>query len=223
MNSAAGQDGGDAPPSVTHPAVVGAAGIVFAALALPAPKIGLGLAIVVLVWRRIAKAPRRDILQALAVISGVVFLVLSVARTNDEATDSGRASETRSAAPPRNEASPGKVIVVDNRVTSGKKMREDEEPARLTTKPVANCERRGCDIANTERESGDAFDAAVCQRRGEEITNGDNTSLADDDNPGLVTSTRYYGVRLKASDTFGYVNEVWIARRDRGGLGLPTC
>lgn len=223
MNSAGSQNDGEGPPSLTHPALLAAAGIVFAALGLPALKIGLGLAILVLVWRRIARAPRRDVLQALAAICAVVFLILMIVETDDQAIDGSRANETPSAPAPRHEAWPGKVIVVDNRVTSGKRMREDKEPARLTTKPVAGCERRGCDIPNTERVSGHSFNAAVCQRRGEEITNGDNNSSADDDNPRLVTSTRYYGVRLMASDTFGYVNEVWIARRDRGGLGLPTC
>lgn len=220
MSSPGNQDDGDGPSPLTNPALLAAAGVVFAALGLPPLNIGLGLAILVVVWRRIVSAPRRDPLQALAVVCAVVFFVLLVIGADDKAT---HGNETPSAAPPRHEASPGQVIVVDNRVTSGKRMREDKDPARLTTKPVAHCERRGCDIPNTERESGHAFNAAVCQRRGEEITNGDNSSSADDDNPKLVTSTRYYGVRLKASDTFGYVNEVWIARRDRGGLGLPTC
>lgn len=101
-------------------------------------------------------------------------------------------------------------------------MREDSTPVRLTTQPWAFCSSRGCNINGTERSSGGTYDAAVCQRSGERITNGNDSSPADDGNPERFESTRYYGVRL-ANGTFGYVSEVWIRAADRGGLGLPAC
>lgn len=125
--------------------------------------------------------------------------------------------------PPPPPPAPRKVLTVDNRVTNGAtEMREDSTPARLTTKPWVYCGSRGCNIAGTERVSGQTYDAAVCQSQGEQTTNGDDTSSVDDHNPGLYTSTLYYGVRL-SDGTFGYVSEVWIRSADRGGLGLPAC
>jgi len=114
------------------------------------------------------------------------------------------------------------VVTVDNRVTRGLNMGEDPTPLRLTTKPWINCLIRECAIGGTERTSGETYDAAICWKRGERTTNGDDSSTADDDNPNLHTSTRYYQVQL-ADDTYGYVSEVWLTRRDRGGLDLPPC
>ena len=114
------------------------------------------------------------------------------------------------------------VITVDNRVTNGLGMREDSTAVRLTTKPWTYCGSRGCNINGTERSSGGTYDAAVCQTVGERTTNGHDGSSADDANPELYESTRYYGVRL-GNGTFGYVSEVWIRAADRGGLGLPNC
>ncbi len=115
-----------------------------------------------------------------------------------------------------------KVVTVDNRVTRGLNMDEDPTLLRLTTKPWINCLIRECAIGGTERKSGETYDAAICQAVGDRTTNGDDTSAADDDNPNLHTSTRYYQVQLP-DDTYGYVSEVWLAKRDRGGLGLPPC
>jgi hypothetical protein len=58
--------------------------------------------------------------------------------------------------------------------------------------------------------------------RGERITNGADNDPADDRNPGLFASTRWYGILL-ANGNLGFVSEVWVARPQRGGLGLPSC
>lgn len=113
-------------------------------------------------------------------------------------------------------------LTVDNRVTNGMGMREDPTPTRLNTRPWARCSTRGCAIAGTERGTGGTYDAAVCQTFGDRTTNGHDGSPADDRNPALFSSTRYYGVRL-ATGAFGYVSEVWVVAGDRGGLGLPSC
>ncbi len=101
-------------------------------------------------------------------------------------------------------------------------MREDDKLVFLTTKPAAFCSERNCNIPGTGRETGGSYEVAVCQRKGERVTNGQDTSRFDNHNPGLFTSHRYYGVRLDEG-TFGYVSEVWIRPEDRGGLNLPKC
>ena len=115
-----------------------------------------------------------------------------------------------------------KVITVDNRVTSGRSDMREDKPVPLTTIPAVNCITRRCDIKGTDRSSGQTYDAAVCQVRGERTTNGDNTSPHDDRNPDLFSSDRYYGVMLPDGRQ-GYVSEVWISKDQRGGLNLPKC
>jgi hypothetical protein len=196
------------------------AAVVFAAVSLSVSQLRIALAVicvVVLAWRRLERAPLLDPVQGLAVVvlvSSVAWIIVSAAG------DSGE--KNQSAPDPQHEATPGKVIRVYNRVTSGPRMREDDEPVSLSMKPAANCADRNCLIKGTNRETGGTYDAAVCQRQGEEITNGQDTTALDDANPELFQSRRHYGVRLD-EDTFGYVSEVWIAPRDRGGLGLPIC
>jgi hypothetical protein len=196
------------------------AGLVFAAVALPLAKLCIALAIlsvIVVAWRRLEHAPLRDPIQAVAV---VVFLASIIAVIVSAVGDGGKKGQ--SAPDPRDEASPGKVITVYNKVTIGPRMREDDKSVFLTTKPVSSCSERGCNISGTRRETGGTYDAAVCRRRGEEITNAQETTTLDDQNPRRFHSPWYYGVRLDG-DTFGYVSEVWIAPKERGGLDLPMC
>lgn len=202
-------------------ALAAIAAVVFAAVALSSSQLRIALVaicFIVLAWRRMEHAPLRDPVQAIAVLvllGSIAWIVIS---------DVGGHGDKHISAPdPQHEAKPGKIIHVYNKVTSGTRMREDDEMVLLTTRPVAFCEERNCStIPGTSRETGQTYDAAVCQWHGEEITNGEDTSRIDDDNPGLFSSRRYYGVRLD-DDTFGYVNEVWINPEDRGGLGLPMC
>jgi hypothetical protein len=113
----------------------------------------------------------------------------------------------------------GKVLVVSNLVTSGTHMTEDPEPAVLTGRPVPIC----CTVKGSQRRTGDRYDAAVCQVfNGPYDTNGNDTTAADDKNPGLAKSYRYYGVLL-ADGRFGFTSAVWVEKSERGGLGLPRC
>ncbi|MGN6557138.1 MAG: hypothetical protein ACTHLH_03900 [Solirubrobacterales bacterium] len=202
--------------------LVAVAGVVFAAVGLPVTKVLIGVAIIAFLvggWRTLEHAPVSDPIRIVAFVvclgSVVALLLINAA--------GGGGGKTLSAPDPRHEASPGKVLHVYNRVTSGpRKMREDKTPVYLSTKPVIFCSDRNCRIPETNRQSGDTYDAAVCQREGERTTNGEDASRIDDHNPGLFSSRRYYGVRLD-QDTFGYVSEVWIAPKQRGGLGLPSC
>lgn len=127
--------------------------------------------------------------------------------------------------PPPVDAPPpvGRILTIDNRITNGMGMLQDNIPLELTTEPRTYCRRDGCTIANTARMSGDTYDSAVCQTIGVRYTNGNDRDPADDANPERVESTRYYGVRLASPAVFGYTSEVWVRASERGGLGLPVC
>ncbi|GAA3821763.1 cutinase family protein [Nocardioides panacisoli] len=113
-------------------------------------------------------------------------------------------------------------ITVYNKVTNGATaMREDTSPAYLSTVTRNFCKRDGCAIAGTDVITGDVI-TAYCTVSGDRTTNGQDNSAIDDSNPGLYTSTRWYGVQWNGA-TRGYISEVWIAPQHRGGLGLPTC
>ena len=162
--------------------------------------------------RRVAVA----VVLALAILSTAAVLGFG----NDQEAARSQWADPPQAQSPR----PAKreVLVVDNRVTRGPRMTEDPLPLRLTTKPWTYCLRRGCAIQGNERRSGQTYDAAICQTRGDKTTNGDLGNDLDNDNPLLHSSDRYYRVQL-VDDTYGYVSEVWVRPSDRGGLGLPLC
>lgn len=202
--------------------LVAIAGVVFTAVALPGTKLLIGFAVIAFLIGGLRTWDRASILDPIRIVAIVVCLVSVVVLLINAA--GGEDEKNLSAPDPRHEASPGKVLHVYNRVTSGpRKMREDDEhPIYLSTKAEIDCAERHCRIPETNRETGDTFDEAVCQREGERTTNGDDASRIDDHNPGLFSSRRYYGVRLD-EDTFGYVSEVWIDAKQRGGLDLPSC
>jgi hypothetical protein len=114
------------------------------------------------------------------------------------------------------------TVVADNRVTNGATaMREDDQPAYLSTVTANFCKRDGCALPGTDFWSG-ANLVAECTVIGNRTTNGQDNSSIDDSNPGLYTSYRWYGIRW-GDGRFGYVSEVWLAAPYRGGLGLRTC
>jgi hypothetical protein len=113
-------------------------------------------------------------------------------------------------------------VVVDNRVTAGPTMKEDSEAVPLTSEPRVFCGDEGCVIPGTARRSGGTYDHVVCQTTGDRTTNGHDGEAADDANPGLIESRRYYGVR-RGQGRLGFISEVWLAAPDRGGKGLPRC
>ena len=100
-------------------------------------------------------------------------------------------------------------------------MREDK-PAYLSTVRQNYCRRDGCAIAGTNRATGGSYGPAICQAQGVRTTNGHDGDANDDANPGLFTSTRWYGIRLAGAGV-GYISEVWMSSSQRGGLGLATC
>ncbi|WP_327314181.1 hypothetical protein [Streptomyces sp. NBC_01235] len=124
---------------------------------------------------------------------------------------------------PTNPPAPVTVqVTVSNLVTNGAtRMREDDEPAYLSTRTVGSCRLNGCEVDGTEMSSG-AVATAVCQLQGDRITNGQDNSAVDDGNPGLYSSARWYRIRW-ADGREGYLSEVWLRASDRGGKGLPGC
>lgn len=143
---------------------------------------------------------------------------------------------TSSASAPPSSSPPGRTsptptpvrapvtVTVSNRVTSGAtQMREDtEHPAYLSTITVKYCKDRQptCNVPG-DLASGDRL-TAVCQTSGEWITNGQDDSTVDDSNPGLYGNDLWYWLSAADGRT-GYLSEVWLSSKDRGGLGLPTC
>lgn len=119
-------------------------------------------------------------------------------------------------------ADPGTGITVFNKVTNGPTAMREDAPAYLSTAPRNFCRREGCVVPGTERGTGGTYAPAVCQVAAARTTNGNDGSPADDGNPGLFSSTRWYGIRLP-SGGLGYISEVWIDGSQRERLGLPAC
>ena len=115
-----------------------------------------------------------------------------------------------------------RVIEVQNEVTNGPTdMREDDVPAFLSTRPQPECRPNDCRIAGTELTTGMQI-TANCYVLGPQMTNGQDRSEADDQNPKLWTSRLWYKART-ANGKEGYISEVYIRPEDRGGLGLLRC
>ncbi|MGH3428791.1 MAG: hypothetical protein ACRDQZ_14700, partial [Mycobacteriales bacterium] len=111
-----------------------------------------------------------------------------------------------------------------NKVTDGpRRMREDDgNPVYLSTVMRLFCKKAGCAIPPLSLRTGDTVGPAICQGQGAMGTNGDDQNGDDRHNPGRASSTLWYGI-LRPDGTIGYVNEVWIAPPQRGGLHLPAC
>jgi hypothetical protein len=116
----------------------------------------------------------------------------------------------------------GVEVSVYNKVTDeATSAREGPYPAYLSKAPQNACLQRGCDVPGTRFNTGDTL-TAVCAIRGDFITNGIDSSPADDANPNLYSSNLWYGARA-SSGQFGYLSEVWIQPNQRGGAGLRSC
>lgn len=108
-----------------------------------------------------------------------------------------------------------------NLVTNGASQMREDVPAYLSTVTRNFCKRDGCAIGGTDMNTGRAL-TAYCTVIGDRTTNGQDNSAIDDGNPGLYTSTRWYGIQWDGA-TRGYLSEAWVHPADRGGAGLPPC
>ncbi|BBH70150.1 hypothetical protein ACTI_68350 [Actinoplanes sp. OR16] len=111
-------------------------------------------------------------------------------------------------------------VIVQNKVALGTDgLAEDGTPAYLSARPVPRCARNGCKLAGTEMWSGAAI-AVQCQAKGSVMHNYDVAAGAA--NPHNARSELWY--RAAAADgRTGYISEVYLEPRFRGGLGLPQC
>jgi hypothetical protein len=117
---------------------------------------------------------------------------------------------------------PVTTLTVYNKVTNGPTEMREDTPAYLSTRPANFCKRDGCAIGGTDRATGGTYSPAVCTVIAARTTNGNDGNTNDDGNPGLFSSTRWYGIKL-GNGALGYISEVWIQPSQRGGLGLPGC
>jgi hypothetical protein len=119
----------------TVAALAAIAVVVLAAVAMSTSQLRTALVaicLIALAWRRLERVQLFDPVQVAAVIvllATLAWIVIADISNEDE--------ENRSAPDPQHEATPGKVIHVYNKVTSGPhRMREDDKGVFLTTKPV---------------------------------------------------------------------------------------
>ncbi|WP_328442745.1 hypothetical protein [Amycolatopsis sp. NBC_00438] len=118
---------------------------------------------------------------------------------------------------------PYAAVSVQNMVALGESdLRPDSTPAYLSTERVSRCATptKNCKVAGTEMDTGVLL-VATCQAEGEELVNF-NLDSTSPENPNRARSKRWYDVRLPDGRT-GFINEVYLAPHDRGGLGLPSC
>jgi hypothetical protein len=116
---------------------------------------------------------------------------------------------------------PLRLIVVQNKIAMGSdRLVEDSRPAYLSTKPVPYGKRLGCAVPNTNMWSAAVVPVAH-QVMGAYMVNYDVRDASVQDNPHKVESTRWYLVVLPDGRT-GYLSEIYVEPRFRGGLKLPT-
>ncbi|MEV6237807.1 helix-turn-helix transcriptional regulator [Lentzea sp. NPDC051838] len=114
------------------------------------------------------------------------------------------------------------VLEVQNKVALGASdLREDTTPVYLSTRTIGSCSRHGCKLEDTEVTSG-ALLVAVCHTVGAELVNYNLDAPESKTNPNAARSTLWYRIQMPGGSS-GYLSEVYVKPRDRGGLGLPNC
>jgi hypothetical protein len=148
-----------------------------------------------------------------AVAVAVLSSVLSVLVTLAVAGDRGGQPDA-----------PGRVVEVQNQIAIGDDglIEDPNGPAYLSTKPQPKCSQHNCKIDGTDMQTG-ALLVVVCQiPNGASMVNY-NTQVNDaQNNSHKAQSARWYQGRFPDGRT-GYLSEIFIAPKHRGGLGLPTC
>lgn len=113
------------------------------------------------------------------------------------------------------------VIVQDKVAIGSSKLLEDSTPAYLSSRPVPFCSRLGCEIKGTDMNSGAPLPVS-CWVRGAQMTNENTESPGISRNPHDANSSRWYR-GIWPNGKSGYLSEVYIEPKYRGGLGLPRC
>lgn len=147
----------------------------------------------------------------------VAAAIVGIVSRDEDAREPDRGSPSQVAP-----ESGGRTIEIYNKVTNGRNaMREDPKPLRLFTSPAV-CGDPACLIDKLKYRTGNRISGVICQTRGQEVLNSDETSNADDRNDGRYVSETWYGVRLD-DGRLAYFSDVWARPDHRGGLGLPDC
>jgi hypothetical protein len=142
-----------------------------------------------------------------ALVTVLILLASGGKKTSSVTISDGRASRT---------------VTIFNMVTSGPTaLREDTKPLRLFTSPAICYQPTKCATSSPQYRAGDKVKGVICQTSGARVTNGDDENKIDDHNPGLATSTLWYGVRTDKG--IRYFSVVWAVPSERRGLGLPKC
>lgn len=160
------------------------------------------------------------VLATVAIVVGLVFGQANLFDTGRDQVANRDASSTRAGI-----AGPAtRIITVQNKVAIGKSgLIEDKTPAYLSTaaRPFCADEVNNCKVPSSSMDSGAAA-VVDC------VTSTDvimvNYDLKDPAGATNLDSARsrlwYHGTR---NGQMGYISEVYVVERDRGGLGLPTC
>jgi hypothetical protein len=157
--------------------------------------------------------PRRSLL-----LTGSIAPILAVAIVVHLATDRGGTGLGRA----RPTASPVIAIVVQNKVALGPSaLVEDTTPVYLSSRPIPYCSRYNCRIPGTDMGSGVAV-VVDCRVMGALMVNYDLNATDDLSNPNRASSSLWYYVTLP-NGIDGFISEVYVESRYRGGLGLPMC
>ncbi|SDH49947.1 hypothetical protein SAMN05216553_1254 [Lentzea fradiae] len=152
---------------------------------------------------------------AAVVASGTTALGFAYLRPAASATSGQSPSGTSSAPRPM-------AVEIHNKVALGAgDLREDISPVYLSNRTVGSCARKGCKIEDTEMNSG-VLVVVTCRSLGDELVNFNLDAPESAKNPNSVRSALWYRVVLPDGRS-GFVSEVYVAPRDRGGLGLPDC
>ncbi|MCA1604321.1 MAG: hypothetical protein LC775_02300 [Acidobacteria bacterium] len=172
--------------------------------------------------KALEKKPRHSV-KRFAVIGITLVLLVAVGITLWRMSD-GSFSNGYLPIPPSsgtNDKIPKTVVVQNKYATGPSSLLEDSSFAYLSTSSEPYCSRRGCKVDGTDMKSGVPL-PVDCWLEGEEMTNQDTTSSGIEQNPHGVTSRLWYRGIWPDGRT-GYLSEVYVEPRYRGGLGLPRC
>jgi hypothetical protein len=113
-------------------------------------------------------------------------------------------------------------VIVQNKVAVGSSaLIGDSTPAYLSSRPIPYCSTNGCEIKGTDMQSGAELPVS-CWVRGTQMTNENTHSPGINRNPHGVISSRWYRGSWP-NGKHGYLSEVYIEPKYRGGLGLPAA
>jgi hypothetical protein len=113
------------------------------------------------------------------------------------------------------------VVTAQNRVVVGSTGTVEDTPLYISMLTVPRCAQHHCELPNSRIADGTRL-VAICFVLGAGMTNMNLGVLSTRKNPARITSDIWYGIRT-ANGRFGYVSEVYLTPKSRGGLDLRKC